>query len=377
MKIGTMTFFGSHNYGSVLQAYALQQFVVDLFQKHHCPCEYRIIGYRSAAQKALYIPPKADSSKNFVKRLMYLPYKRKIDRQHQKFERFIEDRLFVTESFSDPSMLAKIADEYDVLLAGSDQIWNIRAKDFSYAYLFENCGGNKIAYAASLGPLSIDWSRYDLERYADLLRAFSFISVRETQSRDALSAFMEGDRIALMPDPVFLVSAEAWRKLRGDAYPGRYILFYALEPSKAQIRLVKRVSKQLDLPVVITGYRGKNDWMNSFVKQYDAGPCDFLALLDQAALVLTTSFHGTAFSLIFGKPFLTIDGMADARIRDLLKAFGAERNSIPAETGELAIPPVILDVQTVICRERARAQAYLEKAFGFRRSECSREEASI
>ncbi|MBQ2202357.1 MAG: polysaccharide pyruvyl transferase family protein [Clostridia bacterium] len=377
MKIGTMTFFGSHNYGSVLQAYALQQFIVDLFQQHRIPCEYRIIGFRSAQQQALYLPPKADSPKNVVKRLMYLPYKRKIDRQHDKFERFIAERLFVTEPFSDPSALPERAADFDVLLSGSDQVWNVRAKDFSYAYLFDGCGGKKISYAASLGPLPIDRSRFDAERYAGLLRAFASVSVRETQSREALGAFLDEERIALMPDPVFLLSAEEWRKLESEPYPDRYILFYCLEPSKAQIRLAKRAAKQLGLPVVITGYRNKNDWMNPFVKLYDAGPCDFLSLIDRAALVLTSSFHGTAFSLIFGKPFLAIDGMADARIRDLLTRFGAERNGIAADAREISVPPVMKDAETVICGERAKARAYLEEAFGLREPDRKQKEASI
>lgn len=377
MKIGTMTFFGSHNYGSVLQAYALQQFIVDLFQQHRIPCEYRIIGFRSAQQQALYLPPKADSPKNVVKRLMYLPYKRKIDRQHDKFERFIAERLFVTEPFSDPSALPERAADFDVLLSGSDQVWNVRAKDFSYAYLFDGCGGKKISYAASLGPLPIDKSRFDAERYAALLRDFASVSVRETQSREALGAFLDEERIALMPDPVFLLSAEEWRKLESEPYPDRYILFYCLEPSKAQIRLAKRAAKQLGLPVVITGYRNKNDWMNPFVKLYDAGPYDFLSLIDRAALVLTSSFHGTAFSLIFGKPFLAIDGMADARIRDLLTRFGAERNGIAADAREISVPPVMKDAETVICGERAKARAYLEEAFGLREPDRKQKEASI
>lgn len=377
MKIGTMTFFGSHNYGSVLQAYALQQFVVNLLQKHHSPCEYRIIGFRSKEQQSLYRSPRADSPKNFVKRLMYLPYRKKVDRQHDKFERFITERLLVTEPFFDPAALPERTTDYDVLLSGSDQVWNIRAKDFSFAYLFEGCSGKKISYAASLGPLPIEWKQYDAKKYAALLQAFSSVSVREEASRKMLTPFMGKAPVELMPDPVFLLSAEEWRRLEGDMRPDRYILLYCLEPSKAQIRFARRAAKQLELPVVITGYRNKNDYLNPFIKQYDAGPCDFLSLVDHAALVLTSSFHGTAFSLIFGKPFLAIGGMADARIRDLLMRFGAERNSIAADAEVLSLPSVIADAQTVIHGEQAKAQMYLEKALGLENPACSREGAPL
>lgn len=363
MNIGAITFHGSHNYGSMLQAYALQTFVVSLIQEAHIPGKYQIINYRSDVQKKLYQPPlPGDSMKSILKWLMYLPYKRAIDLQNRKFEQYITERLQLTEECSSADELPQIASRFDVLLAGSDQIWNVRAKDFHFAYLFQGCHGRKVSYASSLGPLPIDWSQYDVKEYAALLRGFSSVSVREEASRRILAPLVEDVPIELMPDPVFLLSAEEWRKLESDAHPDRYILFYCLEPSREHVRLAHRLSKRLGLPVVSTGYRNIKDWLNPFIKQYDAGPCDFLSLIDHADVVLTSSFHGTAFSLIYGKPFWAIDGLSDARIRDLLVKFGAERNHLPLRAKDVFMPAMISSSELVICEERNKAKAYLIKA---------------
>ena len=75
MKVGTITFHGSHNYGSVLQAYALQEYTKKLLDSYHVPCEYQILNYRSKLQKDLYSAPGFDSLVNILKTLMYIPYK--------------------------------------------------------------------------------------------------------------------------------------------------------------------------------------------------------------------------------------------------------------------------------------------------------------
>ena len=85
MKVGTITFHGSHNYGSVLQAYALQEYTKKLLDSYHVPCEYQILNYRSKLQKDLYSAPGFDSLVNILKTLMYIPYKKQLDIQHRKF----------------------------------------------------------------------------------------------------------------------------------------------------------------------------------------------------------------------------------------------------------------------------------------------------
>ena len=364
MKIGTITFHGSHNYGSVLQAYALQKFTVELFREHGAPCDYEIINYRSRTQKSIYELPRPDSMKGLVKWGMSLPYRKGLHTQYQRFESFINDRLQLSEEFNDAGKLGNRVLRYDVLMAGSDQIWNIRSLDFSYAYLFEGCDNKKISYAASLGPLPINWEKYDKERYGRLIDGFDTLSVRERQSARLLQIPAVNRKPEVLVDPTLLMSVSEWRKIQSNMDPGRYILFYCLEPKNVHLKMAKQLSELTGLKVVITGYRNKWDYINTFEKKYEAGPEDFLSLIDHAAVILTSSFHGTAFSLIYEKPFYVIDGMRDGRIRDLLALVGAEQNDISPGTTIKHLPKPVTGAENVFRRERQRSREYLVKALG-------------
>ena len=83
--------------------------------------------------------------------------------------------------------------------------------------------------------------------------------------------------------------------------------------------MAKAISKKLNLPVLVTRYNSKVDIVNPFVKKYDSGPCDFLSYINNAKLVLTSSFHGTAFSLIYNKNFYVLSGQGDNRISSLIE----------------------------------------------------------
>lgn len=361
MKIGNITFSGAHNYGSVLQAYALQTFIKRIVTEHGENCEYQILNFRTPFQKALYSQPQPNSAKSFFKWLMYMPYRSKLNTQHMKFEQFMSNYLHLTDEFSSEKNLPDFANQYDVLLAGSDQIWNVRARDFSYAYLYEKCTPPKVSYATSLGPLQIDWEQYDSKRYLNAVKAFSSISVRETKSKDMLSELFPELSIDVHVDPTLLLTVDEWRMVQSDmkANDSKYILFYCLEPTRDHIRLAKLLSKATGLPVVSTKYRNKSDYFSPFIKLYDAGPRDFLSLVDHASMILTSSFHGTAFSLIYGKPFYAIDGMKDGRISNILRMANAECNSIGINDEGFTDKPKAIDVKKWIDTERDLAKEYI------------------
>ena len=366
MKIGTITFSGAHNYGSVLQAYALQTFVERIFSDRGESCTYQIINYRSEFQKTLYSRPRVSSTKNTLKWLMYAPYKRKLELQSQKFKEFTSQYLNLSKEFSDEKELPTMSKKFDILLAGSDQIWNIRARDFSFAYLFENCDKKKISYAASLGPLKIDWNLYDKYRYERAVKQFSNLSVREEKSKEMLSSILPTASIDVHVDPTLLLSVDEWRKIQSDmnVKNGKYILFYCLEPNKNHLRLAKLLSKKTGLPVVATKYRNKMDYLNTFIKQYDAGPRDFLSLIDNAAMVFTSSFHGTAFSLIYNKPFYVIDGIKDGRISNILHISHAESNSVTLDSKVFLAEPKAIDITNWLKIQQEKSRSYLLNALG-------------
>lgn len=372
MKIGTITFHGAYNYGSVLQAYALQEFIVKLGRETETPIDYKIINYRPQCQKELYWQAEPPFSvKTAVKRLMRMPYKNQLAKQAEAYEGFLADRLNLTEELSERE-INRYADEFDFYISGSDQVFNVRSLDFTYHNLLDFTESpNKLSYAASFGPLMINWDEYDKEKYIGYLRKFRTLSMREERSKKIADELLGNGESEVHIDPTLLLDAEDWRKIEsGRNYnKGKYIFIYCLEPTKKHMRIAKMLSKALDLPIVCTGYRCKHDYFNSFVKLYDSGPADFLSLIDNAELVLTSSFHGTAFSVIFGKPFWVIDGMADNRICNLLKLTGLEGNSIeidnlpdfqksrPHTSGEV-------DARKVLKQEQEKSREYLKKALG-------------
>lgn len=364
MKIATLTFHGAHNYGSMLQAYALQTFVRKIIAETGRSCEYKILNYRSDIQKQLYSPVPGTGSVAAIKGFLYSFYKNQLDAQRQKFEDFMVYQLNTTEEFSNSAELPHITRDYDCLLSGSDQVWNIRAQDFDFSYLFEGCNQRKMSYAASLGPLQIDWSKYDKTRFLEAIRGFDCISVREEKSKKMLAEVYPGVDAQVHVDPTLLLDRQEWRQIQSDMNyrDGEYILFYCLEPDRRHIRIAQMLSKKSGLPVVATRYRNKYDYFNPFVKLYDAGPLDFLSLVDHASIVLTSSFHGTAFSLIYGKPFIAIDGMKDGRISNILRLANAKCNAISLDASRIDSMPLPMDVDMWISEEREKSKQYLLKS---------------
>ncbi len=368
LKIAAITFHGAHNYGSMLQAYALQTFIEKIAREEEKECSYEILNFRTHFQKNLYKPKKVRSLKGLVKKLMTLPYRKKLEKQNLAFENFLAKNLHTTREVNSLEELRELARDYDVIISGSDQIWNIRAQDFEFAYLLDGIDSKKISYAASLGPLEIDWSKYDTELYTQLLKEYSAISLREQRSKKMVDGLLGTNDSQIHIDPTLLLDVDEWRKLQSNKklLNGKYILFYCLEPNKNHLRIAKQLSKKMGMPVVATKYRNKTDYFNPFIKQYDAGPRDFLSLIDNAAAVVTSSFHGTVFSLIYGKPFICIDGLMDGRINTILQMTGAEHCAIPQEEGEIPIPaaPDREIVLNTINLERDRSREYLKKEIG-------------
>ncbi len=365
MKIAVITFHGAHNYGSMLQTYALQTYVEGLAEATGKDCKYDVLNFRTNLQKNLYNVLNFKSVKGLVKSAMALPYYGKLKKQHSKFEKFLATELNTTYEVSSLDELRALASNYDVVISGSDQIWNVRATDFNFAYLLDGVKCKKISYAASLGPLDIDWSKYDSERYKKLLSDYDAVSVREEKSKSMVDTLLGDVGCQIHIDPTLLLSKEQWQDLQSDMgnKKGKYILFYCLEPNKNHIRIAQLLSKKMGIPVIATKYRGKADYFNPFVKQYNAGPKDFLSLVDNAQAVITSSFHGTVFSLIYGKPFVCIDGLKDGRISSLLKLVGAESNAVSQDIDDVQIPE-IPDVESVISaiqKERERSREYLNK----------------
>ncbi|MDE7126654.1 MAG: polysaccharide pyruvyl transferase family protein [Bacteroidales bacterium] len=371
INVRTVTFHRAHNHGSVLQAYALQTFVTEICRECGINCSYKIIDYYPEVQKKLYaVFQPGFSVKSIVKNLLALRHYRALCRRHESFNQFVDYYLNLTQRYDTEACIKQNPPEADCYISGSDQIWNVRSKDFSPVYYLDFASDNarKISFAASFGPLRIDWDKYGRTMYEAFLNRYNYISTRETGSAENV-ALLTGKSPEQHLDPTFLLTADEWRKIQSNANHnnGKYILLYCLEPSRKQISMARSISERLGLPVVVLRYNNKNDWFNPFIKKYDAGPCDFLSYIDNAELVLSSSFHGTAFSIIYNKPFYVFDGMQDNRISSILDKAGLTDRSLSSDADldriNLAAPDKVA-IGQFIAESRKVSAAYLAKALG-------------
>lgn len=325
-KTATITFHAAHNYGSNLQAYALQQAILSLGYDNE------IINLRTKRQKDLYtVFTKRKGIKYIIKNLSHFVYYFPLRRSYKKFEDFINHNLLLTREYETEDELRDACLNYDVYIAGSDQIWNPIPADFDWSYYltFVN-DSTRVAYAPSFGQLASKGNKETSNRIADLLMRFDAISVREQGAVENVEQ-LTGFRPEIVLDPTLLLSRDKWLQLVNNKeriIKKEYIFFYTLFADKSRMDIIKRISKAIGLPVVTSNFSNQYDVFNPFIKCYDAGPLDFLTLIRDAKLVVVSSYHGTVFSTLLNVPFFAIDGMSDARISTLLKIVDLEDREI-------------------------------------------------
>ena len=329
MKIGVITFHASFNYGSMLQAYALQTY---LQREGH---EVEIINYRPKKQKIGY--PKSvefsslHNAKQSIMRLLLAPSTIKpLNQKWHLFDKFMHEKLNLTKEYNTLDELKGANFDYDVLITGSDQIWNTNAFDFSEAYFgtfVDNNHTMKVAYAPSMGP---EPEKQNVEYLRFLLKDFKAVSVREERTKDFLVNNSICDNVSIVLDPTMLLDASDYAQLYDDKplIDGQYIFYYTPGscPRHEFLQEAAYIGKQLNLPVICdTCYTPKalNNYDN--IKPYIAtGPAEFLNIIKNATVVCGASFHLIVFSIIFRKNFYCMNGDVDSRMNNLMKTLHLE-----------------------------------------------------
>ena len=305
-KACTITFHASFNYGAVLQTFALRKVVENLgyscdvldyipsFREHYFYERPRLFDRRSHPVKSVG---------QYVLNAWVLRNKRAL--RYRRFCDFLSHACRLSpKRLKTIDDLRDAADDYDTFLCGSDQIWNTGyyQKDDGYFLNFVPPEKKKIAYAPSFGVAELDADATDFVRNS--LRSFHAISTRESQGRKIIRGFPGLDSQTVL-DPTLLLTRDQWME-QAAPYPGirpPYILCYFFSPELK--RLANHLKKQTRWPVYFLDLKGESFFRGNVTSVYDAGPREFLTILDNATIVLTTSFHGTAFSINFNKPFVT------------------------------------------------------------------------
>ena len=360
-KIGIITFHASHNYGSMLQTYALQQTIYNM----GCDCE--IINFRTIQQRNFYRPAFLQGTLiGRIKRtLLYLPYIHALRKKYQLFEQFIDDKYNLSpKEYATLKELEQTTLDYDIYISGSDQIWNITCFDFDWAYFLPFAGhARRVAYAPSMGPAPLQSinSEDKAEKMAKLMHCYDSLSVREQQTREKVIQLTDIE-CAVTLDPTLLIDAEIWNKMAGDTplIKGNYIFLYTPWFNEAIYTEAERISKALNMPIVVSLLH--NGWRNNrritrkpYLCHLATGPIEFLNLCKFATFNIGKSFHLVVFSILLRTPFHAMNGMKDSRVKDLLIQTGLE--SLGGPQSDNVVLPVI-DFDEAHCRiAKARAQS--------------------
>jgi polysaccharide pyruvyl transferase WcaK-like protein len=279
--------------------------------------------------------PTEPTIKKVIKSIVDSAYKWKA---YSKFNGFIKYHLNIK---SRPYHLGSdIPDKYDIIICGSDQIWRYNfsgMSGFDYAYFAKypsNSKVIKVSYAASMGDRDID--EIAKEKLSKLLENFDFISVRENSLLELVKPLTTKSLIKVL-DPVFLLAEPEWRKMISTkANKKKYLLFYELLQSAEAENLAKKIAKERNLEIVqIRGINSKANRFGSVNLKSSAGPIDFVSLIAHSDYVVSTSYHGVAFAIIFQKPFSTLGFNHNSyRIKSLLETLGIQQCLIDKKSND-------------------------------------------
>lgn len=369
-RIGVITIYTEPNYGSVLQAYATQILLTSI------GCDCKIIRYKYPNEwNYLQGYPKSSFLRLFVRSLGLKYYHKKANR----LKKFIREKFNLTRGFKNLKELEQYnwTENFDVVAVGSDQVWNYRYLygDSAYLLSFLPEDFKRISIASSFACKEITPQYY--EKYKKYLSKFDALSVRETFGATILKEQLElKQEVEVLLDPTLLLSSHQWLesikeepvgRLKGRKYILLYGLYYAFEPRPYIFNLLKYYKDLLGYEVVaLEGYASVKEGDGlEMIDCTDSSLYEFIYLFNHAELVVTSSFHGTAFALNFKKPLLAVtpDNGIDDRLHSLLRLVGAENCAIEKGSSFESLNPKydVLKVEKTLESLRSKAVDFIKR----------------
>ena len=365
MKLGIVSCYFINNYGSILQAYALQEFfcakgvTCDTVSveglKPYLNAKKRQYYLRNIYQTGLLLSKLPMISLKILQKINYRNLGQMYSERVQKFDQFRTNFKLSKENPSSPEQLTALAAMYDRIVVGSDQLWrpdNLFPEYYTLRWVPDEIP--KASYATSFGVSKLD--RRDRERARGFLTRLSAISVRES-SGSRLVKELTGKIAPTVCDPVFLLSKQQWTTLSDPSRcPNRkYIFTYFLGKERECRKFTERLSAVTGLPVAGVihndAYLASDETIDSPIGS--CSPNEFLGLIANAEYVCTDSFHATAFSTIFHKNFFVFPRSAskkhgtNARLESFLQAAGLTDRWISSPRTIHDIPLCEIDFKTV------------------------------
>lgn len=312
-KAGILTFHDAHNYGAVLQAYALKKYIKKL------GIDANIINYHHTTIPDGFPRERVIKEKTQEEIEKYKYSEKDHYERWEKFNEFIkkltnnDENVYITEND-----LEKI--DLDYWICGSDQIWNTDiTRGINKGFFLDfNTNGRKISYAASMGIPRLE-EKYEKD-FVDAINNIEYVSVREDALKDYINS-LTNIEVEKVVDPTLLLEEEDYNELlKENMINERYLLIYALGPDERLTQIAKQKAEEKSLKIIELNDFKRKDYFCEQVS--NAGPQEFLTLIKNAEVVVTNSFHGTIFSAMFEKDFYTITRLnRNARMESLLDMF--------------------------------------------------------
>lgn len=359
MKIGIVNFHPSSNYGGMLQYYALQTV---LERMGH---DVELVNRRWGN----YIAPRPSLRSRLIAGITP-------PRQANPFDRFRKKYLHISSLITSKSDLSEYAKTKDAILAGSDQIWNVDCMDLMGGYYLLDWVPDslrRLSYSASFGTDSYGFDQKKIKLTKKLLNRFESISVRENTGVELCNSLF-GVKAVQHIDPTLLLKIDDYKSLflNCTEYRGDYILSYFLDKTVEKKRLVKQLCKQEGIKSIDNN--PQTNRLQRILKPsvYEQPSIQqWLRNIFEARLVVTDSFHGMVFSLLFNKPFICIGNnkRGITRFNSLCETFDIEDTIIPEESLSVLLQNNIIKINKInfsavnkqLDTERERSIAYFKR----------------
>jgi hypothetical protein len=343
MRIVIVTVYNSMNSGSYLQAYSLYQSLVNVYGN-------MVYFLKTGART-----PGKDTLQYCVKKALRLDFKAASARKKMYYDLNQYVKKLPEIEFED------LVYEEDVFILGSDEIWNIQRDCMRDYPIFWGEGlplNRTISYAPSINISTkedIESQDYTIEA----LNKIRYLSVRDTASLTTLKSVVDRD-IELVGDPTNLIEVSSFVQKLEPCTDDKYILIY-IDPIKLTDERIEMIRKFADIKKLkLISFSFQNKWCDKIV---NGSPYLFLSYIYHADYVLTATFHGATFSILFNKKFVAFNEK-NQKVCELLSTYGLEERMIPdnALTGLEIIADAEYDAQKLndsIALMRQKSLKYL------------------
>ena len=317
MRIGIFTIYLA-NYGAVLQAYALKKSI----ERINPANIVEVVDFYTHSPYKIFKTRSTNPIKNFIKNVLVFTHYFELRRRNNREIAFLNKYMNLSSRVEyHEKEFESICPQYDIYLTGSDQVFNPNSPYTKVFYQqFSRTNGIRAAYASSFGLSNL--KKNLPKQYLNYLREFDYLSCRE----DDGALFMRevtSQKVPQVIDPTLLLSKEEWDKIAVVPDFSGYLLSYNLNGGQPLLDYATKLARLKNLQHVCITQHAEQILKGPDKIIFDAGPGEFIGLFQQAEYVVTDSFHGTMFSLIFERPFNTFIAVSSSsrRILSVLEKF--------------------------------------------------------